>query len=143
MAGPATDWIAGYIGIPYLPGGRTRAGLDCWGLVVLVARERFGLELPGFDTSVWATRADSPAIAAVAEEEAKRWQQVEPVETAQPGDVLLMRNGRYATHAGICVTAGRMLHVERGIDSALDSFLQSRHRPRLAGAYRWQGAAHA
>lgn len=143
MAGPSTDWIVGYIGIPYLPGGRTRAGLDCWGLVVLVARERFGLELPGFDTSVWATRADSPAIAAVAEEEAKRWLPVEPVEDALAGDVLLMRNGRYATHAGICVAPGRMLHVEKGIDSAVDTFLGARHRPRLVGVYRWQGVARA
>ena len=138
-----SEWISAYVGLPYLPGGRTRAGLDCWGLVVLVAQERFGLDLPRFDESVWRTKDDSAAIAAVAADEAARWQKIEPDDDAQPGDVLLMRNGRFATHAGICVAPRRMLHIERGTDSSFESFLDLRHRPRLVGAYRWQGAAHA
>lgn len=32
-----------YAAIPYVDGGRTRAGVDCWGLVRLVLLEQFGV----------------------------------------------------------------------------------------------------
>ena len=45
----ASNWHVPYLGLRYLLGGRTRAGLDCWGLVCLVYREQRGIELPVFD----------------------------------------------------------------------------------------------
>jgi cell wall-associated NlpC family hydrolase len=42
------EWINDYVGVPYRPNGRDRAGWDCWGLVVAVYRERLGLELPDY-----------------------------------------------------------------------------------------------
>ena len=39
-------WVDGYIGIPFVLGGRERTGLDCWGLVRLVLREQFQVEVP-------------------------------------------------------------------------------------------------
>jgi cell wall-associated NlpC family hydrolase len=39
-------WVHKYLAIPYRPGGRDRTGLDCWGLLKLVYREQFGIELP-------------------------------------------------------------------------------------------------
>ena len=43
-------WINSYIGLPYEVGGRTRSGLDCYGLCKLVYQEQYGLELPDWST---------------------------------------------------------------------------------------------
>lgn len=43
------SWAAKYIGILFVEHGRTREGCDCWGLLRLVYREEFGIELPGYD----------------------------------------------------------------------------------------------
>src|SRR5262249_15997138 len=42
------EWIAGYVGLPFRSLGRDRDGLDCWGLVHLVYREVFRLEVPAY-----------------------------------------------------------------------------------------------
>jgi cell wall-associated NlpC family hydrolase len=40
------NWAAQYVGLPFRDKGRARTGLDCYGLVVLVLREQFGVEVP-------------------------------------------------------------------------------------------------
>ena len=42
-------WVRDYIGIPFRYRGRhLDEGLDCWGLIRVVYRDRFGLELPSY-----------------------------------------------------------------------------------------------
>lgn len=58
-------WANEYVGLPWKNGGRLDPGrlaagplkegdgLDCWGLARMVAAERFGAELPAYDTTIW------------------------------------------------------------------------------------------
>jgi hypothetical protein len=39
-------WACKYIGLPYEPGARGPEKVDCWGLLFLIYRERFGISLP-------------------------------------------------------------------------------------------------
>ena len=39
-------WIHHYLSIPYVPGGRDRQGVDCWGLLRLAYLEQFHIALP-------------------------------------------------------------------------------------------------
>ena len=41
-------WVGYYLNIPYESGGRTRAGIDTWGLIRLVWAEQLGCALPSY-----------------------------------------------------------------------------------------------
>lgn len=104
-----TAWLNDYVGIPYQLNGRTRAGTDCWGLLVLVWREQRRQELPD-----WLA-PDPPTLKALAEAWAKGLDHVEGGELADridaPADwsiVLCGKRGR-SRHAGL-VIGGGVLH---------------------------------
>jgi len=83
-----------YVGAPYRSGGKTRAGVDCSGLVVGVY-EKFGIAMP---------RA--------AEEQARSGQEVARSEL-QPGDLVFFRtDGTGAvSHVGIYAGNGQFIHA--------------------------------
>ena len=51
-----------YIGIPYKLGGRDREGLDCYGLVAMVFREHFDIQVPDWVTAGMSLQDKSNAI---------------------------------------------------------------------------------
>ena len=72
-------WVEPYIGIPFVEGGRSVAddgGLDCWGLVTLIYREHYGIELPSYDGPYWKKGAQPDEIGAALESYAERYQPV-------------------------------------------------------------------
>lgn len=40
------NWVQEYIGLPYRVGGRSFAGIDCWGLVAMVYLNELEIRLP-------------------------------------------------------------------------------------------------
>ena len=59
MSAIAPDWCRRFLKIPYLDRGRTRDGVDCYGLVMLVNREQFGRLVPDY---VYASSKDQGAV---------------------------------------------------------------------------------
>ena len=126
--------IGDYVGLPFAPRGRTREGVDCWGLVVLVYRQILWLDLPSYDdrytTLDSAERVDRAAIIAG---ERGAWYEV---EAPQAFDVVLFTLGELAAHVGLVVDDGRMLHIQRGACSVIERYDTPKWQPRLAGCFR-------
>lgn len=130
-------WSDEYTGIPFRADGRTRDGLDCWGLVVTVYRERLGIALPEFPGAYPDESQESLRHAAgVARAERERWRRVDaPAE----GDVVLLRLQGLPCHVGVVISKTEMLHVMAGIESCVEKFTGPQWRNRIEGYYRYAG----
>lgn len=118
-----------WLGIPFRPQGSDRMGCDCWGLVQLVYRERYGVLLP----SVGPYDLED-ATELIAQHRA-RWTEV---SDRRDGDVVLLLLDGTPSHVGILVASDQFLHTLRGHVSRIDRLTHPVWRGRVAGIYRWQ-----
>lgn len=95
------------IGVPYVRSGEDRRGFDCFGLIVYVRRECFGLRTP-----IAGTPREAEA-AILASTLTGAWREVGA--PGVPGDVALMASARAHAphHVGIVLTEG-VLHAWQG-----------------------------
>jgi cell wall-associated NlpC family hydrolase len=122
----------GYVGIPWRDGGRTRDGIDCWGLFRLVYREVLGIELPSFG-EYYTTALDRIVIRKLVDGGMDNWQEV---LMPDPGDgALLTIAGR--VHIGVVVGNDYMLHIEKGAGSVIENYYSMRIQNMLEGFYRY------
>lgn len=130
-----SHWSAPYIGLPYRDHGRDAAGVDCWGLVVLVYREVLGIVLPGYDEG-YATTEERRQIGALIDGHRQAWPWTRQASPAAL-DVALFRVGATVSHVGIAVAPGRMLHIASDRDRArIEDWRSGQWAPRLVGFYR-------
>lgn len=80
-------------GVPYRIGGLSKEGIDCSGLVYLVYRNRFGVELPR------TTRG-----------QLRSGKKISP-KHLRAGDLVFFKTGWFDRHVGIYVEKHRFLHV--------------------------------
>lgn len=108
-------WWGEYIGLPFLDRGRTRDGLDCWGLVRLVYWEQRGLILPDLGGEYLNTR-DGDALAPLLQSHLPAWRSVAPGEFAVA--LFTLPDGRL--HVGVMVDAQRVLHATRDCEACIE-----------------------
>lgn len=115
-----TPWTDRYIEIPFVPDGRDRTGVDCYGLVYLVYKEQRAIELPSYagifkDQSFESLRRVARFIAT----HKNTWRKV---EDPRPFDMIILRSGRYLWHVGIVIDSRHMLHIMDGINSCREEY---------------------
>lgn len=102
------SWLNDYIGIPYQFGGRTREGLDCYGLVKLIYSEQYDEALPDWVTDVIDMRVRHREFEN-AITSGDFIQKDEPIE----GDFVICYRARAAHHMGLFY-AGGVIHSVDG-----------------------------
>lgn len=110
------------IGVPYVLGGESPAGMDCSGLVQY-AYLQVGIQLPR--TSI------------------EQFQAAQPQRRVLPGDLLFFRTGRsnQISHVGIYAGNGQMIHASSGSKEVRKVKLNQRYwRQHMVGGATFLGA---
>lgn len=126
------ELIDRYLGWKYLHHGREEGKVDCWGLILLVYKECFGiniLDLEGYEKN-WALHNKNLFI----ENYYKNWK---PVKEPKYLDVILFNNSKGVTfHAGIYLSNGRFIHGAR--TGVIVTRLEAGMGKRIEGYYRYE-----
>jgi len=125
-------WAANYIGIPYKLHGRDRLGIDCWGLVRMVLKEQFDINVPSLDGKY---EADDEEGVTDLIDETKALIKAEKVNTPLDGDIVVLRYLGYTTHVGI-VVGDCILHASGVKMTALQKISSPHMMHRIQGYYR-------
>lgn len=128
------SWTHPYIGLPWVPMGRHRTGVDCYGLVRLVYGE-VGITLPTLTADPACAAETAAAVQAAAS--GGDWVLIDPAE-ARPMDLVIFRN---ADHVGLWVDRRHMLHIATDGLSGITRHDLPPWRPRLVGIARHRGLA--
>ncbi len=125
--------VSGYSDIPFVEHGRDHSGCDCYGLLILLFKEQFGIDLPPYYSG--SSRHDAVAIAALIEPERSRWLEVKEAD-AMPGDVVLLKIWNQPMHVGMIFAPGRMIHAIQDVGVCVGRLDDKEWRDRKLGFYR-------
>jgi len=127
------EWVKKYIGIPFASNGRTIDGCDCYGLVRLVFRNEYGVNLPELSNDY----TDALNVA----ETARLFKENLPVlageKTAIPQEkaVAIITEHGVAAHIGIFAGDGYILHTGIKTGSVCQRETHPGLRGRIEGYY--------
>lgn len=128
------EWVNEYTAIPFLDGGRDRFGCDCWGLVRMVLRERFDIDVPSL-AGEYESTADRERIPRLVDS-TKPLVGAEKLGGPAAGLVVVLLQRGLPIHVGIMLDALHVLHIERGKGSVVERIDNARLRSRIEGFYR-------
>lgn len=93
-----------YLRVPYVDGGRSMEGLDCWGLALFLRRD---LGLPELPDDPAAIRGNGPAVSAQFAGISEAMQKGEP----RSGSLAAVFKGSLFVHVGVVIFADGRLWV--------------------------------
>lgn len=130
-------WVNEYVGIPYEVKGNLRSGADCFGLIQMVYEDQFKIRLPGaiLRNSPITSNEDAAAIIGSHRHDAS-WIGITRGHEL-PGDVILLRYRGLASHLGIVVGEGKMLHTLSGVGAVVESYVKGRWSDKVEGIFRY------
>lgn len=118
-----------WLGVRWHHQGRTTAGIDCIGLVIKVAH---ALELSTFDVIDYSRQPDPTMLKSLMA------QHMNPVESQQVGDVLLMRFETEPQHVAILTETG-IIHAYAQARKVVEHRFDSLWQSRVLGVFAYKG----
>ena len=125
----------GWLGTPWRHQGRTRGGMDCLGLVVVVARE---LGLSERDGTGYSRRATGRALLDPFREEMDEI----PLDAVRPGDVVVFADRCYPCHVGILSErhgALGVIHAHASRRQVIEDAWSGEWQAKARFAFRFRG----
>jgi len=121
--------------VPFKPHGRTREGLDCWGVVWLGFTECLGYNIPSY-TEEYTPKDlyDFEKLEDIIGKYMPGWTEV---TKHRAGDVVLMRLAGRPIHVGLVIENGVMLHIEERINLCVEKYGSPLWKNRIVGVYRF------
>lgn len=120
-----------YKGVPYMHKGRSRTGLDCIGLVIIVLRDLGLLRVD--EEPDYGCPPDADMLRATLTK------YLVPGDPDEVGAVLLFRFVKEPQHVAIRTEYG-MIHCYARVNRVVETTFDSAWRKRLVAAYRFAGA---
>ena len=127
-------WVGKYVGIPFVSGGRTLSGCDCYGLIRLVLQSEYGITLPELsgDYSDARNREQTSKLFA----ENLPVLTAEKLAEAEDGSVVVITEGGRPCHLGIVAGGGYILHAAEATGTICQRTSHPGLRGRIEGYYR-------
>jgi len=133
-----------YIGLPYKHLGRDKKGVDCYGLVVLLYKDKLGIELPDVNEYLFGEDACNYMTAFYTK---KKYEHVAgfsqlwtPVVKLEPYDILLFNTYKELeapTHTGVFLGEGKFIHCMNNLPVTINR-LERRWLSIYHSAYRYK-----
>lgn len=127
-----------YIGIPFAEKGRDESGVDCWGLVRLIYKQEYSVNLPSFTEDY--TLSDDARIGELFAQYKEGWAILTQPE---PGCAVIFRMFGTESHIGVVVDNSHFIHVREGRDSVIESLESAKWSKRVVGFYKYSEGANA
>lgn len=124
--------IQDYIGLPFKGGGRTKEGLDCWGLTRLYYKQELDIELPSFVQDYHID--DNIRIQELIAQYREGW---EKVEVPSVGDIVVFNILGETVHLGVMLDSTQFLHIRENSDSVVENINSTKWNRRVEGYYRY------
>lgn len=130
-------WSAKYIGIPFEWNRADFEAVSCWGLIVLVFKSEFGIDLPSHDEFGALVEKGKEVNPNKYLGEMKK---IGLGETRE-GDVVhlwgILNGKRVPLHIGIILDGNQVLHCQQNTGVVVDKMHRHLFRNRIIGAYRY------
>lgn len=129
-------WSRDYVGLPWKFAGRSRDGVDCWGLLWLVYRNVAGIHVASYERETLDAPEREQIAALLTSDRAKSpWRSIAS-GSEQEFDMAVFRRAGIESHVGIVIDRCRMLHILHGGESCIERFDEGRWKPKLIGFHR-------
>lgn len=126
------NWV--YL-VPFVEGGRDKSGADCWGLIVLLYKHFYDIDLEKYE-GIAATDVDQTTASDEINKQAESGGDFYPVDDPQFGDVVLLRISGRPVHVAFCIGDSRMVHTGKRHNVVIENFEETKWKSRVLGFYR-------
>ena len=130
-----SQFIQAVFKMPYKFGGRTKEGIDCWGLVLMAYKDLFDIDIPSYEETAWSvsnTTMTAEDIKSHLETSAPFQEVLEP----QYGDFVLINILGNPIHIGLMMSGTHMLHISEKVGVAYEDIRGIKWKRRVKGFYR-------